>query len=313
MMASIGSTTKTRVIVLSDTHNAARNHLAKHAFRDPLPKADVLIHCGDLTMKGRIPEYETTNELINSFDAELKLVIAGNHDLSLDRAYRDYGRSAAEEKAEKDEAERVWKYPPAKGSPIRYLEEGLHSFTLRSGAKFTVYASPYTPEFCDWGFPYERNEDRWNPPHQVPKEAVCITENPIPDFPRVDILVTHGPPQHHLGTTSRDDDAGCPHLFRALQRAKPRLHCFGHIHEGWGAELIDWTKGGPSNEHATWLDVDLKQAVKDKAVYLDLTSEATMPVVHGQSSMFINAAIMDHHYRPTHPPWLIDIDLPCSG
>lgn len=82
---------KTRFLVISDTHSASPDQNAGEndiAFRPPLPKADVLIHCGDLTMMGLIHEYEKTLDMLESIDADLKLVIAGNHDISLVSATR---------------------------------------------------------------------------------------------------------------------------------------------------------------------------------------------------------------------------------
>jgi Icc-related predicted phosphoesterase len=32
----------------------------------------------------------------------------------------------------------------------------------------------------------------------------------------------------------RDEPVGCPDLLAALRRLRPRLHVFGHIHEGYG-------------------------------------------------------------------------------
>jgi Icc-related predicted phosphoesterase len=43
------------------------------------------------------------------------------------------------------------------------------------------------------------------------------------------ILITHGPP---LGIL--DDRQGRSALHRAVIRVKPRLHCFGHVHSGYG-------------------------------------------------------------------------------
>jgi Icc-related predicted phosphoesterase len=51
----------------------------------------------------------------------------------------------------------------------------------------------------------------------------------------VDILITHTPPfailDHGLPSERRE---GCPYLFEAVFRARPRLHVFGHIHSGYG-------------------------------------------------------------------------------
>lgn len=35
-------------------------------------------------------------------------------------------------------------------------------------------------------------------------------------------------------------DQGCRYLFGSILRARPRLHCFGHNHRGWGATLVEW-------------------------------------------------------------------------
>jgi len=77
------ATRKTRFLIISDTHNQELfpSTDSKHAFRHPLPECDVLLHCGDLTMTGKLKEYESQIRLMSSIPAQLKLVIAGNHDL----------------------------------------------------------------------------------------------------------------------------------------------------------------------------------------------------------------------------------------
>ena len=45
-----------------------------------LPKADVAIHCGDLTDGSLLEEFRGAIRLLRDIDAPLKLVIAGNHD-----------------------------------------------------------------------------------------------------------------------------------------------------------------------------------------------------------------------------------------
>ncbi|KAK5636723.1 hypothetical protein RRF57_012435 [Xylaria bambusicola] len=47
-------------------------------------KADVIIHCGDLTDQSRLYEYCNTLRLLKELNAPLTLVIAGNHDFTLD-------------------------------------------------------------------------------------------------------------------------------------------------------------------------------------------------------------------------------------
>ena len=63
---------RTRFVCISDTHNASP---ANAAFK--LPKGDVLIHAGDLTTRGSLPELQRTVQWIEQADYEVKIVIAG--------------------------------------------------------------------------------------------------------------------------------------------------------------------------------------------------------------------------------------------
>ena len=84
------------------------------------------------------------------------------------------------------------------------------------------YGSPWTPTFFDWYWMKDRGNDiaeRWNK---------------IPD--KTDVLITHGPASDTgmLSRTTHRVDAGCEDLEQAIKRVRPTLHCFGHIHEGYG-------------------------------------------------------------------------------
>jgi len=70
---------------------------------------------------------------------------------------------------------------------------------------------------------------------------VSIAENPIPSFPDVHVVMTHGPPLSVRDRTYRGEHVGCKHLLRAVARARPLLHCFGHIHELSSSLLISHT------------------------------------------------------------------------
>jgi Icc-related predicted phosphoesterase len=53
-----------------------------------------------------------------------------------------------------------------------------------------------------------------------------------------EILITHTPPYGILDKTRRGSHAGCDRLLARLTKLRDcRLHVFGHIHEGHGAEL----------------------------------------------------------------------------
>lgn len=152
-------TIPTRIALISDTHAVTLFPAIdrKHCYRAPLPKADVLIHAGDLTNHGSIRQHEVTFKVLAEADAELKLVIAGNHDKTLDLDYQirrcsegvaaaDRTKAAQEAQERCREAKELWSGDSAKESGIIYLEEGVHSFELKNGAKFTVRATRlYSP------------------------------------------------------------------------------------------------------------------------------------------------------------------------
>ncbi|KAL8646493.1 MAG: hypothetical protein Q9226_006832 [Calogaya cf. arnoldii] len=306
MTSESTKTVKTRFCIISDTHTAELwpSDDKSHAYRDPLPSADVLLHAGDITIAGYIHEYESMVDMISKADAELKIVIAGNHDVTLDEPYyektgkRKFHRNIGEDI---EVVRELWTGEKAKKAGIVYLEEGVKTFTLSNGAQFTVYASPYQPEFCNFAFPYRRDEDRFNQHAQ----------NPIPDHPEIDILLTHGPPAGILDQTSRGEQVGCEHLLRAVRRCRPRLHCFGHIHEGWGAQRNNWVEGRSES-----LPVDRQQVLHNRCAYVDISQSGKSdlpedkPLTFGEETLFVNAAIMDVNYKPVNAPWIVDLDLP---
>ncbi|KAI5198343.1 Metallo-dependent phosphatase [Aureobasidium subglaciale] len=167
--------------------------------------------------------------MLGEIEAELKLVIAGNHDLELDGDYwlKHLDEEGGDEPEEHDQAVAIMKSPLARDAGVIYLDEGTHHFTLQNGASFSIYVSLYSPAFGDWAFGSVPSHDRF-------------TDLQSP----VDIFMTHGPPKGILDLCPQDN-VGCEHTLRALQRVKPMLHCFEHIHEGYGAQTITWDDKHP--------------------------------------------------------------------
>jgi Icc-related predicted phosphoesterase len=105
-------------------------------------------------------------------------------------------------------------------SQATYLEDSLTEI-----AGLRIYGSPWCPDLSGFAF-FASEPDliaRWRA---------------IPSG--IDILITHTPPQGILdlpsdGTTH----LGCPWLRQELQRIRPRLHVFGHIHASHGQTTID--------------------------------------------------------------------------
>ncbi|MGP6158671.1 MAG: metallophosphatase domain-containing protein [Vulcanimicrobiaceae bacterium] len=104
---------------------------------------------------------------------------------------------------------------------IVYLED---SGTVLEGRSF--YGSPWQPRFFDWAFNLDRG------PALAAKWAL------IP--PGTEILITHGPP-HGVLDEARGEHVGDEDLLRRVAQLAPRVHLFGHIHEGYGRLERDGT------------------------------------------------------------------------
>ncbi|OAA35523.1 ser/Thr protein phosphatase family protein [Metarhizium rileyi] len=129
-------------------------------------KADVAIHCGDLTEHSTIQELRTTLQLLKEIDAPVTLVIAGNHDFTLDAdAFRaklaeadriageTLDRSLVMETFRKLGAARGLLQSASEDHGILFLDEATHRILLLNGAQLSIYASLYTPSNGgDWGY-----------------------------------------------------------------------------------------------------------------------------------------------------------------
>ena len=315
---------RTRLLILSDTHGE------DFSFEDrPHQRSDVALHCGDLTDGSKLEEFRASIQVLRSIDAPLKLVIAGNHDFTMDIAAFEAKLAEAGSPLEPELVAREYGilgqarqlFEDARSEGIVFLDEGTHRFTLGNGAILTVYASPYTPALGAWGFQYHPNQGR----------KFDIEEG-------TDIAMTHGPPKGIMDFTYGRERAGCPDLFTAVAQARPRIHCFGHIHEGWGAKVVTWKDSGidePShftaidNENSLVIErlaalrsnpLDSDGRAEGKRAKLELlsrnkcytTSHCTQdeyPLRSGKETLFINAAI-EGHEDFVQRPWLVDIELP---
>jgi multisite-specific tRNA:(cytosine-C5)-methyltransferase len=327
-MASI----KTRVLVLSDTHGDDLIH-------KPTGTYDVAIHCGDLTEESKLDEFRVALDTMLSIQAPLKLIIAGNHDFSMDvpvlankladnttaedadlvkRTYGDFG-----------EAHALFETDAAKAAGVRFLDEGNYTFDLANGASLSIYASPYTAsKACTWGFQYRPSDDH----HWDIK-------------PNTDIAITHSPPHGVLDYTGSKTRAGSPSLFAAIAQAKPKMHCFGHIHEAWGAKVVGWrptdTTDNTKSEfasavptHFTAIDNDRSNLIEslaslrqgkfdtpdssaEKAARRERYNEQGCCTVdqslESDQTLFVNAAIEGPCEGMQQHPWVVELDLPASA
>ena len=203
-----------KIVFISDTHGL--HDMMLH----PLPEGDVLIHAGDLTNVGsqhNVREFVHWFQNIKGFDT--KVFIAGNHDWAFERKPAWLSDYINDENLSQ--------------SDCVYLEDS--SFTIEDpefSRPIKFYGSPWQPEFCNWAFNVPRIDlhEYWE---KIPEDT--------------DILITHGPPEEILDLNLRGELCGCASLRHHVERVKPFIHVFGHIHEDYGYKI----HGGTTYINAT--------------------------------------------------------------
>jgi predicted phosphohydrolase len=169
-----------------------------------VPDGDLLLHGGDLTGIGSPEQVASALAWLAGLPHRHKVLIAGNHDFLFEN--------------EPAQARRLLEQHPG----LTYLED---SEVTVEGLR--IYGSPWQPWFFDWAFNLRRGPD------------IAAKWERIPEG--VDVLLTHGPPAGVLDRTVRGESVGCADLRAAVARARPRVHVFGHIHEGHGQVEHDGT------------------------------------------------------------------------
>jgi hypothetical protein len=206
-----------RIVCISDTHNQTPK----------LPSGDILIHAGDLTNQGTFSELQKTVNWIKQSPYRVKIVIAGNHDITCDHEfYEQYGGYFHNKKREDSlKCTDLFALDPS----IVYLNHESKTIEFShadgSSSKLNVFGSPYSPAHGFWAFGYS-------------PEAASQLWDQIPLYS--DIVVTHTPPKYHRDECSKRGTAGCEALRQTLWRVRPRLVVCGHIHEAHGVEVVEW-------------------------------------------------------------------------
>lgn len=178
-----------KILFISDTHG-------EHQKLNNLPQADILIHSGDISKRGKDYEIEDFIKWLSSLDFRYKIFIAGNHDFYF-------------------EGKTISKVQEMLPQDVFYLcDTGI---TIEG---INIWGSPITPTFFNWAF----NRDRGS---NIAKYWDKIPQN-------TDILITHGPPSGILDRTISGSNAGCGDLLKKIELIKPKYHLFGHIHEAYG-------------------------------------------------------------------------------
>jgi len=218
--------------------------------------------------------------------------LPGNHDVSLDPKWWQTNLDEDDDDpTEPSKALELFRAENTNG--LHFLEEGTHIFTLSGNRTFTIYASPYTPEFNGYAFAYGPDENRFG---LSAKESIPAD---------VDIIMTHGPPLlpssvYELDINREGQHCGCLMLYAAVREAKPKVHCFGHIHEGYGVQDVLWSSGTDGKDDSG-ADEMVRAVCKN--------SEETVLAGAVGHTLLVNAAIMNHGEEENNRPWLVNLDL----
>jgi len=210
-----------------------------HGYYPKLEGGDLLIIGGDLTAGDEPHEYrEFTDWLCNyghGGDYDQVVIIGGNHDNKISTILHCWGRLDG----------------------VHYLCDARTEF---EGLK--IWGSPWTKTFPGMNphckaFTVDTDEELAEKWSLIPHDT--------------DILVTHSPPYDfgdHIKTEWNDYFAvGSESLYFKVTEICPKLHVFGHIHEGHGLEKRDY-----------------------------------FPRVTTQTVLYVNASHVNEYYKPVNKP-----------
>ncbi|KAF3916183.1 hypothetical protein AA313_de0206306 [Arthrobotrys entomopaga] len=318
------STVKTSFLIVSDTHNIKpeKSRNSDGPFRTPFPKTDVFIRAGDMTQQGSLHALKKQIAWISKVPADLKIIIAGNHDCKLDTHYWVSQAEDSDDEAERaEESKSCREYLTSKeveSEGIYYLEDEIREFILPNGAKYTVLASPYTPRGPS---PHNKGSFRYCPA----REGYWFKKFPVEGLPdRIHVAITHGPAYGILDQVGGEEGGGhvgCEELFRFLGYIKPLMSVCGHIHEAGGVRKVEWQETGVVGMASTRTtsvveDVgdEVERVEKGGMLYNDASS-VTADVVDGKETFFVNASIVGHrsssYDEAQRSPYVVELELPC--
>lgn len=242
-----------------------------HAVHDDIPPeniipCDVLLHTGDFSSNsGKHDEVKSFARWVLNYPSTHKVVICGNHEVTFQpEFYEKNWQTFHPVKEDAEQAKRLISNTPG----IIYLEDS--SVKLYG---YTLYGSPWTPGHIghtNWAFNFQRGGPDC---HSVWKKIPIET----------DILMTHGPPKGHgdkIANFERPKEngslVGCEDLLaEVVERVKPLVHVYGHIHEGYGwsqSDVVDtlFINAGTALTYGTYGTANYGHKPLNKPIVFDL-------------------------------------------
>lgn len=165
-----------------------------------IPDGDLLIFAGDFSYLGiDNREIEEFAAFLKKLPHKHKVIIAGNHDRI---CYVEPGYT-----------KRVFQ-------DFHYLEnEGVEIEGIK------IWGSPITPTYGNYVFMKDRGGDIQRIWDLIPTDT--------------DLLITHGPPGRICDMNAKRSHSGCMNLRNTIIKVRPKVHIFGHIHEGAGGKTSE--------------------------------------------------------------------------
>ena len=202
-----------KIICISDTHG----------YHDEItmPEGDMLIHAGDFSNIGSPKEIMSFNTWLGKQNYKHKFVIPGNHDRGMETILNSESLITNATLLKYNQSPAI---------------DRSHNIIDHEESYLYIVGAQFSPNFSKgWAFNYDRRfgEDLW-------KEVLSSS--------KPDILITHTPPFGILDKVNNiyhdviggdfaeynNGSVGCKDLLDTVLKKKPKLHVFGHIHEGYG-------------------------------------------------------------------------------
>lgn len=180
-----------------------------HGEYPTLEGGDLLIVAGDLTGSDKIVQYQNFNTWLNEQKYTKKVLIGGNHDGYFENKGFDYIQTI-------------------------YCAFGV-DYLCDSGTEFQglkIWGSPWSKWFKGINphcMAFTGNEELLESKYAIIPDDIDILITHSPPFGTLDYKVLFDGTEFYLGSTS---------TLEVLERIKPKLHVFGHIHECGGRELL---------------------------------------------------------------------------
>jgi len=168
-----------------------------------LPEGDLFVHCGDILMSarlwteaGQVAKLRAFNAWLDSVPCTTKVIIMGNHE----RVAPSLGRTLLAE---------IF-------SNAQYLENEACNV-----AGLSIFATPLSSKGRSGNSAFQD------------EAFAAATEAAANATEKVDILITHGPAQQNVGSSSPGE------LETWAQHLQPRLHLWGHAHGLHGVRVSE--------------------------------------------------------------------------